>query len=91
MLNCELRLVKLFYGFSTNFYGVSMVFLWPNLRMDAAKAALQGEFAATAFQSLRLKPEVVKWEMPGDVGRENTVDGSESQGQHRLGCKKLCE
>lgn len=30
-----------------------------NLRMDAAKAALQGEFAATAFQSLRLKPEVV--------------------------------
>ena len=57
--------------FSKNFYGFSMAnknsvlsgksvrnpgIRNENLRMDAAKAALQGEFAATSFQSLRLKP-----------------------------------
>ena len=85
---------KGFLWFSKNFYGFSYGQQTPfsvgspfeipesatNLRMDAAKAALQGEFAATSFQSLRLKMIETEslWEMPGVV---DTVDGSESQGQ----------
>ena len=58
--------------------------------MDAAKAALQGEFAATAFQSLRLISGSRDMGKCQELLGLNTVDGSESHGQPPVRCKKLC-